>query len=157
MFIRDITRKKIDTRYIMSPIDFLNAFFYNEINEQDRNLSPQDLFYILEDYLHNCANCQVTPENVLTGKVVLVGFEKGLVRAYYRPQLRLNKIEHVIEEPIINTNEEEEEEEYVSLSELIRILNSGLNDVNEYSEIEDAIIIKSGLDTREYQKMLTKY
>ena len=157
MFIRDITRKKIDTRYIMSPIDFLNAFFYNEINERDRNLSPQDLFYILEDYLHNCANCQVTPESVLTGKVVLVGFEKGLVKAYYRPQLRLNKIEHVIEEPIINTNEEEEEEEYVSLSELIRILNSGLNDVNEYSEIEDQIIVKSGLDTREYQKMLTKY
>ena len=46
MFIRDITMKKIDTRYIMSPIDFLNAFFYNEINERDKNLSPQDLFYI---------------------------------------------------------------------------------------------------------------
>lgn len=156
MFIRDITRKKIDTRYIMSPIDFLNAFFYNEINGRDRNLSPQDLFYILEDYLHNCANCQVTPENVLTGKVVLVGFEKGLVKAYYRPQLRLNKIEQVIEEPIINTNEEEEEE-YFSFSELIRMLNSGLNDIDEYSEIEDQIIVKSGLDTREYQKLLTKY
>lgn len=156
MFIRDITMKKIDTRYIMSPIDFLNAFFYNEINERDKNLSPQDLFYILEDYLHNCANCQVTPENVLTGKVVLVGFEKGLVKAYYRPQLRLNKIEQVIEEPIINTNEEEEEE-YFSFSELIRMLNSGLNDIDEYSEIEDQIIVKSGLDTREYQKLLTKY
>lgn len=156
MFIRDIKRKKIDTRYIMSPIDFLNAFFYNEINEHDRNLSPQDLFYILEDYLHNCANCQVTPENVLTGKVVLVGFEKGVVKAYYRPQLRLNKIEQVIEEPIINTNEEEEEE-YFSFSELIRMLNSGLNDIDEYSEIEDQIIVKSGLDTREYQKLLTKY
>lgn len=96
MFLRDLDKKKIDRRFVLTPAEFFNKFFgsYNELC--DNRFSPQELFYLLEGCLHNCSNNQVSLENILTGKIILVRYDKGLVKAYYRPILNIRAKEKVM-------------------------------------------------------------
>lgn len=101
MFLKDLDKRKIDRRFALTPAEFFNNFFgsYNDLC--DSRFSPQELFYLLEGCLHNCSNNQVNLENVLTGKIILVRYDKGLVKAYYRPMINIRykeQIESSIEE-----------------------------------------------------------
>ena len=131
MFLKDLDKRKIDRRFALTPAEFFNRFFgsYNELCEQ--RFSPQELFYLLEGCLHNCSNSQVTLENVLTGKVILVRYDKGLIKAYYRPMINKN---HRLE-----------------VENAIKQINVPKDDILVEEMIEEET------ETKSYQKVLTNY
>ena len=95
MYLKDLDRKGIDRRFILTPSEFFNNFFgsYNELC--DERFTPQELFYLLEGCLYNCSNKQVNLENVLTGKIILVRYDKGMIKAYYRPVIHVNNKKYI--------------------------------------------------------------
>lgn len=158
MYLKDLDKRKIDRKFVLTPAAFFNSFFGNYNNHCKDRFSPQELFFLLSDCLHNCSNSQVKLDNVLTGKIILVGFDKGLVKAYYRPVINYNEVENVdIEVENDLDNPESSINIYeLSLSELINQLPSYTSDNDKYGSIYNEIILRSGIEEDTLPKRLTK-
>ena len=159
MYLRDLDKKKIDRKFVLTPGEFFNMFF-GDYNYEDNNchLSPQELFFILSDYLHYCSNSQVRLDNILTGKIILVGFDKGLVKAYYRPIFIKKKVEPAIVMPGANEVDDIDEPSIfeLSLGNLIDSLNSCIEDPEKYGVIYDEILVRAGIREEGAHRILTK-
>lgn len=160
MYLRDLDKRKIDRKFVLTPNEFFNMFFgdYN-VEENYSRLSSQQLFFILSDHLHYCSNSQVKLDNILTGKIILVGFDKGLVKAYYRPVLVPYKhccnLSEKPSEECIDGNDDLNILE-LSLEKLITSLNDYLDDNEQYGKIYEEILLRAGIREKEECKILTK-
>lgn len=155
MYLRDLDRKKIDRKFVLTPNEFFNMFFGDYNDEcNNRHMSPQELFFILSDCLHYCSNNQVNLANILTGKIILVGFDKGVVKAYYRPVFRIRQIEPGIMEDNNDDYQSDSNIFELSLSDLIDSLSNCIDDTEKYGEVYDEILLRAGIDEKD--KILTK-
>ena len=78
---------KIDERYVLSERKFLYTFGYLCLEDElikNKSMSKKQLYYFLEQRLEPASEYEVTLENVVTGKIILVGRGNNF-RAYYRP------------------------------------------------------------------------
>ena len=80
---------KIDQKYVLSERKFLYTFGYLCLEDElikNKNMSKKQLYYFLEQRLNQASELDVTLENVVTGKIILVG-RGNCFRAYYRPEI----------------------------------------------------------------------
>ena len=168
---------KIDERYVLSERKFLYTFGYLCLEDElikNKSMSKKQLYYFLEQRLDPASELEVTLENVVTGKIILVG-RGNKFRAYHRPILESKK-DNVSENvsvrrvgikriekyskytnPLTNLSLSELLEKYNNWDELkenLLYLEEILLRVNEYNDIIDDFSDKNKVKVKSYKKKM---
>ena len=128
---------KIDQKYVLSERKFLYTFGYLCLEDElikNKNMSNKQLYYFLEQRLNQASELDVTLENVVTGKIILVG-RGNCFRAYYRPEIYDESLNEVKDESTTMTVAEENESDSIVDKSISYLLQKYYENENEESSV----------------------